>query len=85
MCAPFGVRAVEPDGSLDALGSDDLHDAVATMSQRRRRPPISTAQLLDRLNPTLPLTVERVRVGGGFMPRNTIFIRCLSSYRVLAV
>ncbi len=41
--------------------------------------------MLDRLNPTLPLTVERVRVGGGFMPRNTIFIRCLSSYRVLAV
>lgn len=64
MCEPFGVRALEPDDFLAALGPDDLHDAVIMMSQRRRRPPISTAQLLDRLNPALPLTVERVRPRG---------------------
>lgn len=64
MCEPLGVRALAPDDFLAGLDPDDLLDAVTMMSQRRRRPPISVAQLLERLKPALPLTVQRLSVGG---------------------
>lgn len=45
VCEPFGVRALAPDDFLAVLDSNDLRDAVGVMSQRRRRPPISAAEL----------------------------------------
>jgi predicted nucleic acid-binding protein len=62
LCEPFGVEPLHPDELLDAL-ADDEPERVTTvlheMAARRRRPPITPAVLLGRLEVTIPKFVTR--------------------------
>jgi predicted nucleic acid-binding protein len=63
-CEPLGVEPLHPDELLDALAAtepDRTIAAVREMAARRRRPPMSTAQLLDRFGATIPKFVARCR------------------------
>ena len=64
-CAPHGIDALTPDEFLTAVATTDtpaVRDALDPIAARRRRPPMTTALLLDRLSATLPTFVAAVRV-----------------------
>ena len=64
LCEPFGVEPLHPDELLDALAAtepDRVIAAVGEMAARRRQPPMTTAQLLDRHETTIPKFVTRCR------------------------
>jgi predicted nucleic acid-binding protein len=63
-CEPHGVEPLHPDDLLVAIAVDEP-ERVATvleeMAARRRRPPMTPAALLDRLQMTIPKFVTRCR------------------------
>ncbi len=64
LCEPHGVEPLHPDELLDALANDQperVAAALAQMATRRRRPPMTPTDLLDRLEPTIPKFVSRCR------------------------
>lgn len=64
MCEPYGVEPLHPDELLDALAADEperVAGAIAEMAARRRRPPMTPALLLDRLEATIPKFASRCR------------------------
>ena len=66
-CEPYGVEALSPDEFLAGIADADpsaVRDALAAVSARRQRPPITTGELLDRLSTSLPEFVGRLRAIG---------------------
>lgn len=64
LCEPYGVEALHPDDLLDAVAATDparTAAAVSEMAARRKRPPMTVRQLLDRLEMTIPMFVIRCR------------------------
>lgn len=64
LCEPYGVEPLHPDDVLEALAVDEpvrMAAALAEMAARRRRPPMTPATLLDRLELTIPKFVTRCR------------------------
>lgn len=64
MCEPYGVVPLHPDDVLDALAAGEparVAAALAEMAARRRRPPMTPATLLDRLELAIPKFVTRCR------------------------
>lgn len=64
MCEPYGVESLHADDVLEALDVDEperVAAALAEMAERRRRPPMTPATLLDRLELTIPKFVTRCR------------------------
>jgi len=56
-CEPFGVEALGPDEFLARQARLDptaIIDAFAEMAPRRRRPPKTVGEIIDRLEPSLP-------------------------------
>ena len=56
LCEPSGVEPLHPDELLDAFSASEPHrtiTAVREIAARRRRPPMTAAQLLDRLAATI--------------------------------
>lgn len=67
-CEPLGIVALDPDALVSEIATGDVEAVrgeVAAMAGRRRRPPITFDQLVDRLGPTLPTFVEIVRSSTG--------------------
>jgi predicted nucleic acid-binding protein len=64
LCEPYGVEALHPDDLLDAVAATDPARTAAVlreMAARRLRSPMTVAQLLDRLEGTIPKFVGRCR------------------------
>lgn len=64
LCERYGVEPLHPDELLDALADHEPDRSVAAvteMAARRRRPPMTPAQLLDRLETVIPKFVGRCR------------------------
>jgi hypothetical protein len=64
LCEPFGVEPLHPDELLDALVVTEpvrVIAAIREMAARRRRPPMTVGQILERLETTIPKFVARCR------------------------
>lgn len=64
LCEPYGVEPLHPDDLLDSLAETEparVAAVLAEISARRRRPPMTPSQLLDRLGVTIPRFVGRCR------------------------
>ena len=64
LCEPYGLEPLHPDELLDALAVNEperVAVALVEMAARRRRPPMTPTQLLDRLELTIPKFVARCR------------------------
>ena len=67
-CEPFGVEALGTDEFLYRQAQLDpaaIVDAFGEMAQRRKRPPKTVAEIVDRLAPTLPTFVAFLRKAPG--------------------
>lgn len=56
-CEPFSVEPVDPDRfllDLYRVDKDAIHRALALQAAALTRPPMSAADILDRLEPTVP-------------------------------
>jgi predicted nucleic acid-binding protein len=68
LCGQHGVEALSSDQFLasylraDQDNSEDLLRAIEAMAARRRRPPKTIADILNRLEPELPVTVSLLRI-----------------------
>lgn len=65
-CEPHGIEAQDPDTfgtHLVDLNLDVMMRVLNEMSLRKRKPPVSMAEILDRLEEDLPLTVQMLRKG----------------------
>jgi hypothetical protein len=64
LCEPFGVEPLHPDALFDALATTEperVAVAIGEIAARRRRPPMTPTQLLDRLEAVIPKFVGRCR------------------------
>jgi predicted nucleic acid-binding protein len=63
-CQRYGVEAVRPDDYLAGIARLDravMFDALDEIAARRKRPPKSVNEILDRLATTLPTFVRQLR------------------------
>lgn len=63
-CEPYGVEPLHPDDLLASLVADEperVAEVLGEMAARGRRPPMTPAQLLDRLETVIPKFVIRCR------------------------
>ena len=63
-CEPFGVEAISPDEFLARQARLDpaaIIGAFGEMARRRRRPPKTVGEIVDRLEPSLPTFVAFLR------------------------
>jgi predicted nucleic acid-binding protein len=64
VCEPYGVEPLHPDELLGAIVDADpnwVAVALGELAARRRRPPMTTRQVLDRFAGSVPTFVERCR------------------------
>jgi predicted nucleic acid-binding protein len=65
-CAPFGIQVVHPDQFLCGLherAPGQIAIALDRQAADLSRPPMTVDDVLDRLHPTVPQFVTRVRTG----------------------
>lgn len=63
-CEPFGVEALSADeflGRQARLDPAAIFDAIDEMARRRKRPPKTVGEIIDRLEPSLPTFVAFLR------------------------
>jgi predicted nucleic acid-binding protein len=63
-CEPHGVEAVDPDRFAVAVAESDplqFHAVLSDIARRRKRPPMTVRELLDRLKSVLPNFVSQMR------------------------